>query len=75
MTRGTSAADLLTPREREVLSLVAEGMSNQAIALRLDVTEGTVKAHLTNVYQRIGVLDRTEAARWARRNGLAGKLA
>jgi DNA-binding NarL/FixJ family response regulator len=75
MTRGTSAADLLTPREREVLSLVAEGMSNRAIALRLDITEGTVKAHLTNVYQRIGVLDRTEAARWARRNGLAGKLA
>jgi len=75
MTRSTSAADLLTPREREVLSLVAEGMSNRAIALRLDITEGTVKAHLTNVYQRIGVLDRAEAARWARRNGLAGKLA
>jgi DNA-binding NarL/FixJ family response regulator len=75
MTRGASAADLLTPREREVLSLVAEGMSNRAIALRLDITEGTVKAHLTNVYQRIGVLDRAEAASWARRNGLAGKLA
>jgi len=75
MTRSTSAADLLTPREREVLSLVAEGMSNRAIALRLDITEGTVKAHLTNVYQRIGVLDRAKAARWARRNGLAGKLA
>jgi len=75
MTRSTSAADLLTPREREVLSLVAEGMPNRAIALRLDITEGTVKAHLTNVYQRIGVLDRAEAARWARRNGLAGKLA
>jgi DNA-binding NarL/FixJ family response regulator len=75
MTRSTSAADLLTPREREVLSLVAEGMSNRAIALRLDITEGTVKAHLTSVYQRIGVLDRAEAARWARRNGLAGKLA
>jgi DNA-binding NarL/FixJ family response regulator len=74
MTRGASAADLLTPREREVLSLVAEGMSNRAIALRLDITEGTVKAHLTNVYQRIGVLDRAEAS-WARRNGLAGKLA
>lgn len=75
MTRSASAADLLTPREREVLSLVAEGMSNRAIALRLDITEGTVKAHLTNVYQRIGVLDRAEAASWARRNGLAGKLA
>jgi DNA-binding NarL/FixJ family response regulator len=75
MTRGASAADLLTPRECEALSLVAEGMSNRAIALRLDITEGTVKAHLTNVYQRIGVLDRAEAARWARRNGLAGELA
>jgi DNA-binding NarL/FixJ family response regulator len=75
MTRSTSAADLLTPRGREVLSLVAEGMSNRAIALRLDITEGTVKAHLTNVYQRIGVLDRAEATRWARRNGLAAELA
>jgi DNA-binding NarL/FixJ family response regulator len=75
MTRSTSAADLLTPREREILSLVAEGMSNRTIALRLDITEGTVKAHLTSVYQRIGVLDRAEATRWARRNGLAGELA
>jgi DNA-binding NarL/FixJ family response regulator len=75
MSRGTSAADLLTPREREVLSLVAEGLRNRAIALRLNITEGTVKAHLTNVYQRIGVLDRAEAVRWARRNDLAGETA
>ena len=72
MARGTSAADLLTRREREVLSLVAEDLPNRAIALRLDIAEGTVKAHLTNVYQRIGVINRTEAVRWARRNGLAG---
>ena len=72
MSRGISAADLLTRREREVLSLVAEGLPNRAVALRLDITEATVKAHLTNVYQRIGVLDRAEAVRWARRNGLDG---
>jgi DNA-binding CsgD family transcriptional regulator len=72
MSRGTSAADLLTRREREVLSLVAEDLPNRAIARRLDIAEGTVKAHLTNVYQRIGVLNRTEAVRWARRNGLDG---
>jgi DNA-binding NarL/FixJ family response regulator len=72
MSRGISAADLLTRREREVLSLVAEGLPNRAVALRLDIAEATVKAHLTNVYQRIGVLDRAEAVRWARRNGLDG---
>lgn len=75
MSRGTSAADLLTPREREVLLLAADGLRNRAIALRLHTTEATVKAHLANIYQRIGVLDRAEAVRWARRNGLAGGLA
>jgi DNA-binding NarL/FixJ family response regulator len=56
----------LTDREREVLALIGLGLANKQIARRLDIREGTVKAHLTNVYQRIGVRDRTSAALWAR---------
>jgi DNA-binding NarL/FixJ family response regulator len=66
--------DMLTDREREVLSLVAYGLPNKQIAVRMDITEGTVKAHLTSVYQRIGVADRTQAALWARRNGLVDDI-
>jgi DNA-binding NarL/FixJ family response regulator len=62
--------DQLTEREREVLSLLAKGMANREIAVEMAITERTVKAHLSNVYQRIGVADRTQAALWARRNGL-----
>jgi DNA-binding NarL/FixJ family response regulator len=57
----------LTPREDEVLSLLAEGLPNKLIARRLDISEKTVKAHLTSVFQRIGVTDRTQAALWAQR--------
>jgi DNA-binding NarL/FixJ family response regulator len=60
----------LSGREREVLGLVAEGLPNKLIARRLEISEKTVKAHLTNVFQRIGVTDRTQAALWARRNGI-----
>jgi DNA-binding NarL/FixJ family response regulator len=58
----------LTPREREVLALVIEGMANKQIARRLGISEKTVKGHLTNLFQRIGVVDRTQAALWAERN-------
>jgi DNA-binding NarL/FixJ family response regulator len=61
----------LTPREREVLRLVAAGLPNKQIARRLGIAEKTVKAHLTNVFEAIGVTDRTAAALWAHRNGLA----
>jgi DNA-binding NarL/FixJ family response regulator len=57
---------VLTPREREVLGLVGEGLSNREIARRLGITERTVKHHLTNVFQTIGVTDRVHAALWAR---------
>jgi DNA-binding NarL/FixJ family response regulator len=56
----------LTPREREVLALVGSGLSNKVIAIRLGISEATVKAHLTRIYQQIGVTDRTQAALWAR---------
>lgn len=68
---GTSGADL-SPREVEVLRLVVAGLLNKQIAVRLGITERTVKAHLTSVYQRIGVADRTQAALWAERHDLGG---
>lgn len=63
--------ELLTAREREILSLVASGLANKMVARRLGISEKTVKAHLTNVYAAIGVADRTSAALWAQRHGLA----
>ena len=60
----------LTGREREVLALVAAGMPNKRIAMRLEISEKTVKAHLTRVYERIGVSDRTQAALWAPEHGI-----
>jgi DNA-binding NarL/FixJ family response regulator len=68
-TTSTAAADL-TPREREVLALVRQGLANKQIARRLAISERTVKAHLTSTFQRIGVVDRTQAALWAERNGV-----
>jgi DNA-binding NarL/FixJ family response regulator len=61
-------AGSLSPREREVLQLVATGLANKVIAIRLGISEGTVKAHLTRIYQQLGVTDRTQAALWARAN-------
>ena len=61
----------LSPREREVLALVAQGLPNKLIARRLGISEKTVKAHLTSVFRTIGVDDRTQAAVWAMRNGVA----
>ena len=60
----------LTRREREILRLVAEGHSNAKLARMLWVTEQTVKFHLSNVYRKLDVANRTEAARWAQLNGL-----
>jgi DNA-binding NarL/FixJ family response regulator len=60
----------LTPREVEVLRLVRAGLANKQIARKLSISERTVKAHLTSAFQRIGVVDRTQAALWADRNGL-----
>ncbi|MDI6709588.1 MAG: response regulator transcription factor [Thermoanaerobacterales bacterium] len=62
--------DDLTERELEVLQLVALGESNRAIAGRLFISEKTVKNHLTNIFQKIGVSDRTQAALYAVKNRL-----
>ena len=67
-SRRAGATDELTGREREVLALVATGLNNRQIGRRLDITERTVKSHLHNIFQRLGVTHRTEAALWAQRN-------
>lgn len=55
----------LTERELQVLRAVHRGLANKQIARELQITERTVKAHLTHIFQRIGVSDRTQAALWA----------
>lgn len=66
----TSGRAQLTARELEVLGLVREGLANKQIARQLEISERTVKAHLTSAFARIGVSDRTQAALWAERNGV-----
>jgi DNA-binding NarL/FixJ family response regulator len=66
--RGPTPVAELTEREQQVLALVGRGLANKQIARALGIREGTVKAHLTSVFQRIGVRDRTSAALWARTN-------
>lgn len=61
---------MLSPREHDVLRQVARGRTNKEIASALHVTEGTVKNHLTNIFSRLGVLDRTQAALKARELGI-----
>jgi len=68
--RRETRAPQLTDREREVLALVGEGLPNKLIARRLEISEKTVKAHLTRVFTAIGVTDRTQAALWARGHGI-----
>jgi DNA-binding NarL/FixJ family response regulator len=62
----------LTRREREILTLVAEGHSNRQLARMLWVTEQTVKFHLSNIYRKLDVANRTEASRWAHQHGFVG---
>jgi DNA-binding NarL/FixJ family response regulator len=66
----SSATHQLTRRELEILRLVAEGHSNSQLAHMLWVTEQTVKFHLSNIYRKLNVANRTEASRWAQLNGL-----
>lgn len=60
----------LTPREREILAYVGRGASNRQIANRLFISEKTVKNHLTRIFRKIGVQDRTQAAVYALKHGL-----
>ncbi len=65
-------AELLTPREIDVLRLVAEGMSNQDIAGQLSLSEWTVRTHLRSIMAKLNLVNRTQAALYALREGLAG---
>ncbi|MCX5416336.1 response regulator transcription factor [Streptomyces sp. NBC_00059] len=70
MNRLRAPATNLTRRETEVLSLVADGLSNQAIGARLHLTEGTVKSHLVRIYAKLGTDSRTAAVATATDLGL-----
>ncbi len=67
-----SLAGLLSEREREVLSLLARGLSNSEIAAHIYLSEGTVRNYVSSILEKLGVKDRTQAAVIAIRHGLAG---
>jgi DNA-binding NarL/FixJ family response regulator len=64
------AAKKLTPRESEIVRYVAVGMRNAEVATRLSLSESTVKTHLTNIFQKLGIRDRIELTRYAIKTGL-----
>jgi DNA-binding NarL/FixJ family response regulator len=74
--RGSSdAAARLTARELEILRLMAAGATNSSVASQLWVTEQTVKFHLSNIYRKLGVANRTEASHYAHTHGLLAPVA
>ena len=66
-----SEDEILTRREIEVLKLLAEGLFNKEIAYQLSISEKTVKNHVSNIFKKIGVFDRTQAAVYAIKNNIA----
>lgn len=68
---GREALAHLTEREQEVLRLLGQGYSNREIGESLHITEGTAKNHVSNVIEKLGLRDRTQAALWAVRHGLS----
>lgn len=69
-TGSAAANETLTPRERDVLDLVAEGQSNRRVAERLGISDQTVKFHVASICGKLGALNRTEAVRIAIARGL-----
>ena len=69
-TGGKPSGPRLSDRERQVLVLVVDGLPNKSIARKLGISERTVKAHLTRIFEQLGVTDRTQAALWAQKHGL-----
>ncbi|MEU8660870.1 helix-turn-helix domain-containing protein [Actinoplanes philippinensis] len=70
-SRARDRVDALSPREREVLAFLGSGLSNGQIARRLNVVEGTVKAHVSSILARLGVDNRAAAAVAAHEAGIA----
>ena len=68
--RSAESARPLTPRERQILALLVEGLSNTAIAARLHITDNTLEHHLTHLYAKLGVHSRAQAALHALRHHL-----
>jgi len=66
----SAVAGMLSERERDVLELAAQALSNTQIATRLHIAEGTVKRHLTNIYSKLGAVSRVDAIRKAMQGGL-----
>lgn len=66
--KSSSSSESLTKREVDVLKLIAEGLFNKEIAYRLNISEKTVKNHVSNIFKKIGVSDRTQAAVYAIKN-------
>ena len=64
------AGRILTPRESEIVQMVAQGLRNKAIGERLSISEGTVKIHLHNIYEKVKVNGRLELVLWAQEQGL-----
>jgi DNA-binding NarL/FixJ family response regulator len=71
--REPALPDDLSPREAEVLRLIAQGLNNREIAERLFVTEATVKTHINNIFGKAGLRDRAQAVVYAIRHGLAAE--
>jgi len=69
-TPGEEPLATLSEREREVLEVMAEGMSNQLIGEKLNISEKTVKTHVSNILAKLGVADRTQAAVYAWKSGM-----
>jgi two-component system NarL family response regulator len=70
----SSTGKELTPRESEIVRYVASGLRNNEVAERLSITEGTVKTHLNNIFQKLGVRDRLELTHYAIKTGLVAVL-
>jgi len=72
-TAGTQPADVLSPREREILQRLAKGGSNKEIARDLGLAESTVKIHVQHILRKLGLTSRVQAAVWAIENGFAAR--
>jgi len=72
--QGTSSAKRLTARELEIVRFVAIGLRNAEVGERLEISESTVKTHLNNIFQKLGVRDRLELAHYAIKTGLVAVI-